>query len=213
LALPSVDSTAGMACPSSARSHLGRPSDDNFNGFTTRRRHTNMPKVQNYESPRSIRCSVYFEGPVLQSYRVVRWYVQRHLQRWSMRRSGQAGRIPPTSISARPSASLSYRFVVLTCRARRLDDPRVICTSSLTSDDWKRGNGPNCGTGKRKSPDNGCSSGLKGTALVVDSTRRARLIVPDFDREASLVRELLQFHFPEPYARAQHTAQGGFIQS
>jgi hypothetical protein len=36
--------------------------------------------------------AAYFnQGPVLRTYTVVRWYVQRRLQRWLMRRSGQAG--------------------------------------------------------------------------------------------------------------------------
>ena len=34
---------------------------------------------------------IFNQGPVLPTYKLVRWYVQRRLQRWLVRRSRQAG--------------------------------------------------------------------------------------------------------------------------
>jgi len=48
---------------------------------------------------------------------------------------------------------------------------REICTSGLTSGDWKRSSGPNLGTGRRrKPPENSYSSRPTATAPVADST-------------------------------------------
>ena len=81
----------------------------------------------------------------------MRWYVQRRLQRWLMRRSGEAGtgyRQYPDEYLYETLGLYSFRDVAPTCRARRLDDAgesrmREICMSGLTSGDWKRSYGPN----------------------------------------------------------------------
>jgi RNA-directed DNA polymerase len=60
---------------------------------TTPHKHAESPELRVAAINTLLRCwAAYFnQGPVLQSYKVVRWYVQRRLQRWLTRRSGQAG--------------------------------------------------------------------------------------------------------------------------
>ena len=56
-AIPSVGSTARTGHLTSARARPGKPFGACSNGFTTRRRHTNMPKAQNCGWPLSVGCS------------------------------------------------------------------------------------------------------------------------------------------------------------
>ena len=60
---------------------------------TTPHKHAESPDLRVAAINRLVRgWAAYFnQGPVLPAYRVVRWYVQRRLQRWLVRRSGQAG--------------------------------------------------------------------------------------------------------------------------
>jgi RNA-directed DNA polymerase len=60
---------------------------------TTPHKHAESPVLRVGAINRLVRgWAAYFnQGPVLPAYRVVRWYVQRRLQRWLARRSGQAG--------------------------------------------------------------------------------------------------------------------------
>jgi hypothetical protein len=60
---------------------------------TTPYKHAESPKLRVAAISRLLRgWAAYFnQGPVLPTYKVVRWYVQRRLQRWLVRRSGQAG--------------------------------------------------------------------------------------------------------------------------
>jgi RNA-directed DNA polymerase len=60
---------------------------------TTPHKHAESPERRIAAINRLLRgWAAYFnQGPVLPTYKVVRWYVQRRLQRWLMRRSGQAG--------------------------------------------------------------------------------------------------------------------------
>jgi hypothetical protein len=60
---------------------------------TTPHKHAESPDLRVAAINRLVRgWAAYFnQGPVLPAYRVVRWYVQRRLQRWLVRRSGQVG--------------------------------------------------------------------------------------------------------------------------
>jgi RNA-directed DNA polymerase len=60
---------------------------------TTPHKHAENPELRVAAINRLLRgWAAYFnQGPVLPAYRIVRWYVQRRLQRWLVRRSGQAG--------------------------------------------------------------------------------------------------------------------------
>jgi len=60
---------------------------------TTPHKHADSPEARVAEINRLLRgWAAYFsQGPVIPTYKVIRWYVQRRLQRWLMRRSGQAG--------------------------------------------------------------------------------------------------------------------------
>jgi group II intron reverse transcriptase/maturase len=60
---------------------------------TTPHKHAESPERRIAAINRLLRgWAAYFnQGPVLPTYKVVRWYVQRRLQRWLTRRSGQAG--------------------------------------------------------------------------------------------------------------------------
>ncbi len=64
--------------------------------------------------------AAYFnQGPVLRTYKVVRWYVQRRLQRWLMRRSGQAG----TGYRQHPDEYLYETLGLFALPLRRADLP------------------------------------------------------------------------------------------
>lgn len=60
---------------------------------TTPHKHAESPELRVAAINRLLRgWAEYFnQGPVLPTYKLVRWYVQRRLQRWLVRRSGQAG--------------------------------------------------------------------------------------------------------------------------
>src|SRR5580700_5247583 len=60
---------------------------------TTPHKHTEDPELRVAAINRLLRgWAEYFnQGPVLPNSKLVRWYVQRRLQRWLVRRSGQAG--------------------------------------------------------------------------------------------------------------------------
>ena len=60
---------------------------------TTPHKHAENPELRVAAINRLLRgWAEYFnQGPVLPTYRLVQWYVQRRLQRWLVRRSGQAG--------------------------------------------------------------------------------------------------------------------------
>jgi len=60
---------------------------------TTPYKHAESPEQRVAAINRLLRgWAAYFnQGPVLPTYKMVRWYVQRRLQRWLTRRSGQAG--------------------------------------------------------------------------------------------------------------------------
>ena len=60
---------------------------------TTPHKHAESPELRVAAINRLLRgWAAYFsQGPVLPTYRLVRWYVQRRLQRWLVRRSRQAG--------------------------------------------------------------------------------------------------------------------------
>jgi group II intron reverse transcriptase/maturase len=60
---------------------------------TTPHKHADSPEERVEAINRLLRgWAAYFnQGPVLKVYKVVRWYVQRRLQRWLTRRGGQAG--------------------------------------------------------------------------------------------------------------------------
>jgi RNA-directed DNA polymerase len=60
---------------------------------TTPHKHAESPELRVAAINRLLRgWAEYFnQGPVLPTYKLVRWYVQRRLQRWLTRRSGQDG--------------------------------------------------------------------------------------------------------------------------
>ena len=60
---------------------------------TTPYEHAESPELRVAAISRLLRgWAEYFnQGPVLPTYKLIRWYVQRRLQRWLVRRSGQAG--------------------------------------------------------------------------------------------------------------------------
>jgi hypothetical protein len=60
---------------------------------TTPHKHAESPELRVTAINRLLRgWAEYFnQGPVLPTYKLMRWYVQRRLQRWLARRSGQAG--------------------------------------------------------------------------------------------------------------------------
>lgn len=60
---------------------------------TVPHKHAESPELRIAAINRLLRgWAEYFnQGPVIPTYRLVRWYVQRRLQRWLTRRSGQAG--------------------------------------------------------------------------------------------------------------------------
>jgi RNA-directed DNA polymerase len=60
---------------------------------TTPHKHAENPELRVAAINRLLRgWAEYFnQGPVLPTYKLVRWYVERRLQRWLVRRSGQAG--------------------------------------------------------------------------------------------------------------------------
>ena len=60
---------------------------------TTPHKHAESPELRVAAINRLLRgWAEYFnQGPVLPIYAVIRWYVQRRLQRWLVRRRGQAG--------------------------------------------------------------------------------------------------------------------------
>jgi RNA-directed DNA polymerase len=60
---------------------------------TTPDRHAERPDLRITEINRLLRgwAEYFSQGPVLRTYKTVRWYTQRRLQRWLTRRSGQTG--------------------------------------------------------------------------------------------------------------------------
>jgi RNA-directed DNA polymerase len=64
-----------------------------INDATTPHKHAESPEQRVAAISRLLRgWAEYFnQGPVLPIYKVIRWYVQRRLQRWLVRRGGQAG--------------------------------------------------------------------------------------------------------------------------
>lgn len=59
----------------------------------TLHKHADSPEARVAEINRLLRgWAEYFnQGPVIPTYKLVRWYVQRRLQRWLTRRGGQTG--------------------------------------------------------------------------------------------------------------------------
>jgi RNA-directed DNA polymerase len=83
-----------------------------IHGATTPHKHAESPELRVAAITRLLRGWVeYFnQGPVLPTYKLLRWYVQRRLQRWFVRRSGQSGtgrrrKTPENSYSSRPPAT------------------------------------------------------------------------------------------------------------
>ena len=91
---------------------------------------------------------------------------------------------------------------------------REICTSGLTSGDWKRGCGPNQeGTGRRRMPpENGFSSRPTATAPVADSTAAAGRQTVHGNRDPEFVGQHLQFPLPQAHAVAIAAAAVGIDQ-
>ena len=119
-------------------------------------RRTNMPKAQNFGLPPSIGFSAV--GPSISTkgrfFRPTSWCAGMFNDVCNAGWCDAADKRAPdiasirTSISIRHSASSPCRIAARTCRARRLDDAgesrmREICTSGVTSGDWRRSYGPN----------------------------------------------------------------------
>jgi RNA-directed DNA polymerase len=87
---------------------------------TTPHKHAESPELRVAAINRLLRgWAEYFnQGPVLPTYRLVQWYVQRRLQRWLVRRSGQAG----TGYRQYPDEYL-YETLGLYALPRRRTDP------------------------------------------------------------------------------------------
>ena len=88
---------------------------------TTPHKHAESPELRVAALNRLLRgWAAYFnQGPVLRTYKVVRWYVQRRLQRWLMRRSGQAG----TGYRQHPDEYLHETLGLFPLPLRRADLP------------------------------------------------------------------------------------------
>jgi group II intron reverse transcriptase/maturase len=88
---------------------------------TTPHKHAESPELRVAAINRLLRgWAEYFnQGPVLPTYRLVRWYVQRRLQRWLVRRSGQAG----TGYRQYPDEYLYETLGLFSLPRRRADRP------------------------------------------------------------------------------------------
>jgi group II intron reverse transcriptase/maturase len=88
---------------------------------TTPHKHAESPELRVAAISRLLRgWGEYFnQGPVLPTYKLVRWYVQRRLQRWLVRRSGQAG----TGYRQYPDEYLYETLGLYTLPRRRTDLP------------------------------------------------------------------------------------------
>jgi hypothetical protein len=98
---------------------------------TTPHKHAESPELRIAAISRLLRgWAEYFnQGPVLPTYKLVRWYVQRRYNAgWydaADKRAPDTASIR-TSISTSRSASTPRRVAVPTCRARRPDDARPV---------------------------------------------------------------------------------------
>ena len=90
---------------------------------TTPYKHAESPELRVAAINRLLRgWAAYFsQGPVLPTYRLVRWYVQRRLQRWLVRRSRQAG----TGYRQYPDEYLYETLGLYALPHRRSDLPRA----------------------------------------------------------------------------------------
>jgi len=90
---------------------------------TTPHKHAESPELRVAAINRLLRgWAAYFsQGPVLPTYRLVRWYVQRRLQRWLVRRSRQAG----TGYRQYPDTYLYETLGLYALPHRRSDLPRA----------------------------------------------------------------------------------------
>jgi hypothetical protein len=88
---------------------------------TTPHKHAESPELRVAAINRLLRgWAEYFnQGPVLPTYRSVQWYVQRRLQRWLVRRSGQVG----TGYRQYPDEYLYETLGLYALPRRRTDRP------------------------------------------------------------------------------------------
>jgi RNA-directed DNA polymerase len=88
---------------------------------TTPHKHAESPERRVAVLNRLLRgWAAYFnQGPVLPTYKLIRWYVQRRLQRWLVRRSGQAG----TGYRQYPDGYLYETLGLYALPERRADMP------------------------------------------------------------------------------------------
>jgi RNA-directed DNA polymerase len=88
---------------------------------TTPHKHAESPELRVAAINRLLRgWAEYFnQGPVLPTYKLVQWYVQRRLQRWLVRRSGQAG----TGYRQYPDEYLYETLGLYALPSRRTDRP------------------------------------------------------------------------------------------
>jgi RNA-directed DNA polymerase len=88
---------------------------------TTPHKHAESPELRIAAINPLLRgWAAYFnQGPVLRTYKVVRWYVQRRLQRWLRRRRGQAG----TGYRQHPDEYLYETLGLYSLPLRRADLP------------------------------------------------------------------------------------------
>src|SRR4051812_13897682 len=88
---------------------------------TTPHKHAESPELRVAAINRLLRgWAEYFnQGPVLPTYKLVQWYVQRRLQRWLVRRSGQAG----TGYRQYPDEYLYETLGLYALPKRRTDRP------------------------------------------------------------------------------------------
>jgi RNA-directed DNA polymerase len=88
---------------------------------TTPHKHAESPERRVAALNRLLRgWAAYFnQGPVLPTYKLIRWYVQRRLQRWLVRRSGQAG----TGYRQYPDGYLYETLGLYALPERRADMP------------------------------------------------------------------------------------------
>ncbi len=88
---------------------------------TTPHKHAESPEERVAALNRLLRgwAGYFNQGPVLPIYKLIRWYVQRRLQRWLVRRSGQAG----TGYRQYPDEYLYETLGLYKLPSRRADMP------------------------------------------------------------------------------------------
>ena len=91
---------------------------------TTPYEHAESPELRVAAISRLLRgwAGYFNQGPVLPTYKLIRWYVQRRLQRWLVRRSGQAG----TGYRQYPGEYLYETLGLYSLPRRRADLPSAM---------------------------------------------------------------------------------------